>query len=231
MTQPDASFAKHPSGLTQDAWLEVYGVQCAGGCGRKTVERLHGVSRCEACEKAVADERREAKRLRSIPEAFRWSTFAAAELPRRSSAAAVEVAKASVLLPRVVIVGPAGEGKTSLVCAMMRAWLDRGHNGHIAHFCPAWRLGLARSQYTLGHGEPEEVENALRAHLTVLDDAGSERQTPTNAVPDVIFERHAAARAMWVTTAMSQEAMAARYGDGIARRVFEGARLIELGAK
>ena len=50
-----------------------------------------------------------------------------------------------------------------------------------------------------------------------------------NAVPDVLFERHAEGRPTWLTTAMTREAMAERYGDGLARRVYEGAKIIDCG--
>jgi DNA replication protein DnaC len=88
---------------------------------------------------------------------------------------------------------------------------------------------VARAQHGLGQGEPTEVERALSAHLLVLDDLGSERNTATNAVPDVIFERAYAGRPTWVTTWMTAEQVAQRYGDGIARRLWERDRMTVIG--
>jgi DNA replication protein DnaC len=126
--------------------------------------------------------------------------------------------------PGLLLFGPSGSGKTSLACALLRAWEARDVRRR-GVFLPAWKLAVARAQYGLGHGEPPEVERALSAALLVLDDLGSERNTATNAVPDVIFERAYAGRLTWVTTWMTAEQVAQRYGDGIARRLWERGRV------
>jgi hypothetical protein len=45
------------------------------------------------------------------------------------------------------------------------------------------------------------------------------------AVPDVILERATYGRPTWITTWMSPDQAAQRYGDGIARRLFEAGRV------
>jgi hypothetical protein len=60
--------------------------------------------------------------------------------------------------------------------------------------------------------------------LLVLDDLGSERNTALNAVPDILAERAYLGRPTWVTTWMTAEQVAQRYGDGIARRLYEADR-------
>jgi DNA replication protein DnaC len=214
-----------PKEATEAEWYQRWGVPCLGGCGRK----VHPCDRpqvCLECQGTEEAKRAAEDRMGGIPEAFRWSTLDSAALRLRAPPAAVERARESVRIPRVVLVGPAGAGKTSLLCAMLRA---RCEDDRVL-FAPAWRLGLARSKHPLGEGDPLDVRRALAVDVCGLDDMGSERQTATNAVPDVIFERHAEGRALWVTTAMGQEEMAQRYGDGIARRVFEHARIIDCGA-
>lgn len=194
-------------------------------CGRESVPVGLGEERCRRCvEIARAIERR----IGSIPGAFRWAMFGVPALEQRTTDRARAQGQAAVECGRVVLIGPAGCGKTSLAAAMMRQYLQNAPN-YSAHFSRAWRLGLARARHSLGDGEPPEVQAALRADLSVLDDLGSERQNATNAVPDVIFERHAEGKPLWVTTAMSQDEMSSRYGDGIARRVWEGARIIDCG--
>ena len=110
---------------------------------------------------------------------------------------------------------------------MLRARLEASDANVL--FAPAWRLGVARARSE--DSSPELLARALRADLLVLDDLGSERNVPSNPVPDVIFERHADDRATWVTTWMTPEKLTERYGDGIARRVFERAVIIDCGAK
>jgi DNA replication protein DnaC len=162
-----------------------------------------------------------------LPAAYRWSAFGAPALAQRCPFPAV-ITKAveSVMCRRVVIQGPAGTGKTSLGVAMLRAAFEAGQRATFVH---AYKLGTVRIQQAAGKGEAEYVEDALRANVVLLDDLGTERQTQTNAVPDVIFERHADDHATWVTTGLSMEQIASKYGDGICRRIFEGAEIFDLG--
>ena len=117
------------------------------------------------------------------------------------------------------------DGKTSLACALLRAWEAR-YPRRRAVLVPAWKLGVARAQHGVGQGEAPEVEHAFTAGLCVIDDLGSERNTAMNAVPDVIFARALEGRPTWVTTWMTPEAVTQRYGDGIARRLFEAGRAV-----
>ena len=65
--------------------------------------------------------------------------------------------------------------------------------------------------------------------MVLLDDIGSERDTAANALPDVVFERHAEDRPLWVTTGLSKEQLVARYGEGIVGRLFERSSVIRMG--
>ena len=165
----------------------------------------------------------------TIPPSFRWATLNAPELRQRvARERAIGEGRAALSATAVVLVGPSGSGKTSLACALLRAWEARDTRRR-GSFVPAWRLGVARAQHGLGQGEPVEVERALSTGLLVLDDLGSERNTVTNAVPDVIFERAYAGRPTWVTTWMTPEQVSQRYGDGIARRLYEADRVVVIG--
>ena len=92
---------------------------------------------------------------------------------------------------------------------------------------------MSRSSYThvararSEDSDPASIRTATSADLLVLDDLGTERNIPSNPVPDIIFERHAEGRATWVTTWMTRLQLAERYGDGVARRVFERAVVID----
>jgi len=157
----------------------------------------------------------------TIPAWFRWARLDAPELRRRvARAQAIPEAEAALGAHGLLIAGPSGSGKTSLACALLRAW-DARHPGRQGLFTTAWDLGGARAQHALGAGEAPAVERAKSADLLVLDDLGSERDAASSAVPDVIFARAQAGLPMWVTTWMSPQAIAQRYGDGIARRLYE----------
>jgi DNA replication protein DnaC len=162
---------------------------------------------------------------RTVPQAFQWARFAAPELSRRAGpAAAAALREALWRTPRLVFVGPAGSGKTSLAVACLRRWAHE--NARAAAFFHACELGMARIQHPAGRGEPEIVDRATRWPLALLDDLGSERSIAGCAVPDVIYLRHASERPLWITTGLSRAAVVERYGAGIARRVFEGATVI-----
>jgi DNA replication protein DnaC len=161
----------------------------------------------------------------TIPRSFRWATTEAPELRARvGREPAITEGLAALSSPGLLLVGPSGCGKTSLACALLREWEVR-HPRRRAVFVPAWKLGVARAQHGLGRGEAPDVDRAMEARLLLLDDVGSERNTATNAVPDVIFARAVDGRPTWVTTWMTAEAVTQRYGDGIARRLFEAGRV------
>jgi DNA replication protein DnaC len=175
-------------------------------------------------------ETRERTIAGKLPPNFSWAAFEAPTLQRRvRNPRAIELATTSIDEARVVLTGAAGSGKTSLAAAMLRAhYVLRG--GTIA-FEPAWELATARSRHPLGQGEPDVVRHALDAEVLVLDDLGNEKPNPTSAVDDIIFGRHWGARTTWITTSKRPEEIAERYGDGIARRIFEHAVLIDCEGK
>lgn len=132
-------------------------------------------------------------------------------------------------IPNVVFYGPAGSGKSSLAGAMMYEFaIDRGWDGL---FVAAYELSQVRIQRAAGTGEAELVETCMHADWLLIDDVGNEKNTQVSALPDVVFHRHNYMSPTWVTTGLSASELAKTYGDGFARRVYEGARVIRLGAK
>ncbi len=164
---------------------------------------------------------------RSIPKSYRWARPDSPELAARvRTADPAAMARTIAAETNVIILGAAGAGKTSLAVASLRALA-----APYARFLHAYRLGTVRIQNAAGEGEAALVDLAMSAPLILLDDVGNERQTANNAVPDVIFERHAAELPTWYTTAFEPADIAKRYGDGVARRMFERALVVRLGAK
>ena len=175
---------------------------CVGGCGKVLAPPARICEQCEA-------RRRRNRRLDSIaslvPASYQWASFGVPELSQRvASPAAVLKARALRDAHRVVFVGAAGTGKTCLAVAMMRARVEAADISAV--FAPAWKLGVARARAE--DSEAGMLSSAFRAELLVLDDLGSERNVPSNPVPDVLFERHAEAKATWITTWMTPEALA-----------------------
>lgn len=163
-----------------------------------------------------------------VPRTYRDNRLASPELAKRvKPVTAIDLAAAAVDAPWVTIIGPPGSGKTSLGVAMLYAAFDDGE--WAARFIHAYRLGVARIQSKAGEGECPEVVVAMRNPLVLIDDLGSERDTANNAIPDVIQERHAESLPTWVTTGLSPEECAKRYGGGTTRRLFEMATVIKLG--
>lgn len=174
----------------------------------------------------------EARRLRreardrveaTIPEVYAGARLDAPWLHALVGARAMAQAREALSAPLVVFFGPPGAGKTTLAVAMMRA---RGEDG--SRFVSAKRLGTARIQHPAGAGEAPYVETAMRAKLALIDEVGAESLTQNDALPDVIFERHAHVLPTWYTTGLEPKAIGERFGGGAERRILEGAVVIRL---
>lgn len=204
---------------------------------RKTI--VNGPYLCDPCA-AKAEAMREdggfSTALESIPLKFRWATFERPELTSRVKGGSDSVRRAREAVEdghSITLIAPPGAGKTSLACACLRLVIDSGKDkvpmrakvrAAGCRFFDAYAIAKSRSQYGLGRGEAPEMDAALRASCLVLDELGGERHD-AGPVAELLHERHAGNRQTIVTTPWSQERIAERYGDGIARRLWEGAVL------
>lgn len=190
---------------------------------------------CAACEPMQQQD----ARCASVPALYRRATLQTIGAYVGKTAHALAIQRAPDLVRArgvsAVFVGPAGSGKTTLAAALFREAMAPADARGI--FALAWRLGLSRARHPLGQGDPPDYTAAITAPLLVLDDVGTEPGAIPNPVAEAIFERHAEGLPTWITTGLSDAAVASRkglaaasaaaiasrYGDGIARRIYEGA--------
>lgn len=118
---------------------------------------------------------------------------------------------------RVVLSGPTGSGKSIFAAALIRMV-------EFGVFMPTQRI---RSTGTKGSNI--NLTRCLNAPTLVVDGLGDENMHPDSLVTEVISQRRAQAMRTWVTTTLTVDGVSERYGDGIARRVFEGAKVVKLG--
>lgn len=206
---------------------------CEGRCGRMLL--APGPVWCADCK--IREESDRAARqelaavrpaLESIPPSFRWAVFDSPEIRDRVRLGDRAILPARGGLPYalgVTVIGPAGAGKTSLACAMLRAWcFDRSIPIGVR------ASGIFTSARMVARSLDQPFGIMLHAGIVLLDDLGAEVDTPTGraAVTDLIVERGAWDRPTIVTTGLDRAALHARYGDGVSRRLFERTLVLNL---
>jgi DNA replication protein DnaC len=168
-----------------------------------------------------------------LPEAFREASLGAAWLSALVGPAALAQARAIVgTAPRgglfstkgwaTIYASRTGAGKTSLAAAMVR---ERGRRDVL--WTTARTLATAGAYAKLGE-EPALLASARRAGLLVIDELGTEADRFGSQVAETIMDRHDLGRTVWVTTPLPGEALSARYGSGLVRRLSENGEIVRL---
>ena len=164
--------------------------------------------------------------LTRIPRGLEWARFGVPALAERVDGDALAaLMKLEQVPPMLVLRGGAGAGKSSCAAALLHREVERTAEAGL--FVDAYALSIARTDAPLGE-TPWLEEEARTRPVVVIDDLASERAVPTSPVAHVIFARHAAELPTIVTTWATSAQIAARYGDGIARRLFERSLVVEL---
>ncbi len=206
-------------------------------CHMKSCETITASGICDACAdkaaRAAAAAAISERIKREIPDRFKWARWYDADVPRVFQgweAKAAEIRR-RIHGDRGVIIGAAGSGKTSLACAWLRARIENGEER--ARFVAAH--DLMSPSYVEGVAV---LELAITASSLVLDDLGEElagagaatgmASQRIDAVVRLVRIRHDRGLSMLVTTGRTLETVASVYGDGVARRIFEGAPMVKL---
>ena len=130
--------------------------QMIADCHREFVVKKLAAFTPEHPAEPALEAREETPVNATIPRSLRWATLDAPELPLRVGRdLAIAEAKAAMDAPGMLLFGTAGCGKTSLACALMRAWEARQPRRR-ALFVSAWKLAVARAQHGLGRGEARQ---------------------------------------------------------------------------
>lgn len=187
---------------------------------------------CSGCAASLAEKRWRAHATRGVPSKAKCAALDSDWLKALAGPENMSRAAASVRAVRCTFVGPAGSGKTSLAAAMFNAWCDvhARAGGRLPMFVRAYELARARRNASLGTEAPL-IAAALTCPLLVVDELGGDPDVHASAVYEVIHERHASDLATWITTGVGPKELAARYGAGITRRVFEEVVGFRLGGR
>ncbi len=198
--------------------------ECPGGCG-KIIRAQAAHMTCAECQIAAAirDERAALEpALESIPFDLRWATLDSPALIGRvqvdASNSPIPFARTVSRSSNVTLLGPAGAGKTSIACAILRVYLaDR-----TIDLNQRKRARFANARVMPSLRDRPELAEIERASVLVLDDVGGEENTATGRgmLARIISVRYEWARPTIITTAHDQNAVRSFYGDGIARRMF-----------
>ena len=165
-----------------------------------------------------------------LQPAYRSARFGNQELSLRiRRAQAIEEAREAARKPAVVFLGNTASGKSHLAAAALRYRTELDGRTEGKWMISAVVLAGARARHPLGEGEAPMVHAAMTAELLVLDNVGSDLPLQTNPIADIMQVRYDSALPTWVTTWMTLDDMSTRYGEGVSRRVFERARLIDCG--
>ncbi len=136
----------------------------------------------------------------------------------------------------LVLLGHTGCGKTLAAAALARRLIAEAESpaewrrARRLTFVDAARLALAREQCGLGQGEAPLIDRCLAAPLLVIDELGF-LDKGTGVIEQVVDQRNKHRLPMVVTSGMTPPQLEGRYGTATARKLMEGARMVQVFCK
>lgn len=127
----------------------------------------------------------------------------------------------------LLLIGRTGDGKSTACALLFRALLAHGvrqggaawENARFMAWFGAADLADATREHPLGRGEAPETQQACRARLLFLDDAGLDIDPATCSL--VLDERYRSERPTIITSGRTEEELIAHYGAAFVRRMTE----------
>lgn len=179
-------------------------------------------------QRADADARRD---LPGVPSTYGWARRGADLEPLLGADAVARLRSAVLARPRVLTIWGerSGVGKTASAVAASRALSPEGRGFFVR------AAALVESMREAGYGQTSDAMHRARSTgLLVLDDLGIEAASEQNRewLCELVWSRadsEKRGRVTVVTTSLGPDAISARYGDGMSRRLFQLAS-IHLGA-
>lgn len=128
----------------------------------------------------------------------------------------------------LILSGNYGTMKTTMAVAILRAWLEAGHNGLLVPMC-----SLIDNLFTMRERNREEwarYENMLRSvPLLVIDDLGGEntdQKWVLGKVDSIITERYSRMLPVIITTNLSAQELMGTYGGRLLDRLKSTSKLL-----
>ncbi len=158
------------------------------GTGWKIVERA-GLSGAEACSCAVAARPATLRQAAGIPPNYERATLENFQIPQDNPIA--KAGLGTVLMqvrsylrefpsadrPGLLLAGDTGTGKTHLAVAVLKAVIERGHEGMFFDYQDLLNRIRAGYNPASGASDREVYRSAMDTEVLVLDDLGSHRVT------------------------------------------------------
>jgi len=175
-----------------------------------------------AQERAEAEQGRRLQRAKrwaaSVPERFQWALDPSPEqLERVPTPVRARIDTLTHPATRAMV-GPAGSGKSSAAAILVTRW---ARAGVACRWLSARAVDEAAREAKLGAALPQALAQARSVDVLVLDDVGTEGTIGLEELVRLVHSRHDDDLVTVSTTGLSRAQIAARYGDGIARRLLE----------